>query len=117
MYSLEVGIENLLDIASQTTALPKLYFDSLNMIHCDLGISVLWQHLHRQYYVNIVVWVILSEGNHMPHCFHYEFYFHVDCLDYLVHDLNLTQTNQNYHNFGHCCCICHLSIVYDMVCI
>ena len=53
----------------------------------------------------------------MSHCFHYEFYFHVDCLDYLVHDLHLTQTNQNDHNFGHCCCMCHLSIVYDMVCI
>ena len=48
MYSLDVGTENLLDNASQTTALPKLYFDSLNMIHCDLGISVLWQHVHRQ---------------------------------------------------------------------
>ena len=53
----------------------------------------------------------------MSHCFHYEFYFHVDCLDYLFHDLHLTQTNQNDHNFGHCCCICHLSVVYDMVCI
>ena len=48
MYSLDVGSESLLDNASQTTALPKLYFDSLNMIHCDLGISVLWQHVHRQ---------------------------------------------------------------------
>ena len=48
MYSLDVGIENLLDNASQTTALPKFYFVSLKMIHCDLGISVLWQHVHRQ---------------------------------------------------------------------
>ena len=48
MYSLDVGIENWLDNVSQTTALPKLYFDSLNMLHCDLGISVLWQHVHRQ---------------------------------------------------------------------
>ena len=37
-----------------------------------------------------------------------------ECLDYLVHNLK-DQTNQNYHNFGHCYCICHLSIVYDMV--
>ena len=48
MYSLDVGIENLLDSASTTTVLSKLYFDTLNMIHCDLGISVLWQHVHRQ---------------------------------------------------------------------
>ena len=48
MYSLDVGIENLLDNASQATVLPKLYFDSLKMIHCDLGMSVLWQHVHRQ---------------------------------------------------------------------
>ena len=48
MYSLDVGIEKMLDNASQTTALPKLYFDSLKMIHCDLGISVVWQHVHRQ---------------------------------------------------------------------
>ena len=48
MYSLDVGIENLLDNASGTTAFSKLYFDSLKMIHCDLGISVLWQHVHRQ---------------------------------------------------------------------
>ena len=48
MYSLDVGIENLLDSASQTTVLPKLYFDSLKMIHCDFGISVLWQHVQRQ---------------------------------------------------------------------
>ena len=41
MYSLDVGIENLLDSASTTTVLSKLYFDSLNIIHCDLGISVL----------------------------------------------------------------------------
>ena len=47
MYSLDVGIENLLDSASTTTVLSKLYFDSLNMIHCNLGISVLWQHVHR----------------------------------------------------------------------
>ena len=58
MYSLDAGIENLLDNASQTTALSKLYFDSLKMIYCDLGISVLWQHVYRQYFVNIVVWVI-----------------------------------------------------------
>ena len=62
MYSLDVGIENLLDNASQTTALTKWYSDSLNMMHCDLGISVLWQHVHRQKFVNIVVWVIFSEG-------------------------------------------------------
>ena len=48
MYSLDVEIENLLDSASRTTVLPKLYFDSLKMIHCDLGISVLLQHVHRQ---------------------------------------------------------------------
>ena len=48
MYSLDVGIENLLDNASRKTAMTKLYFDSLKMIHCDLGISVLWQHVHRQ---------------------------------------------------------------------
>ena len=48
MYSLDVGIENLFDNASQITVLSKLYFDSLNMIHRDLGISVLWQHVHRQ---------------------------------------------------------------------
>ena len=41
MYSLDVGIENLLDSAFTTTVLSKLYFDSLNMIHCDLVISVL----------------------------------------------------------------------------
>ena len=41
---LDIGIENLLDNASQITALSKLYIDSLKMIHCDLGISVLWQH-------------------------------------------------------------------------
>ena len=40
MYSLDVGIENLLDNASQTIALSKLYFDVLKMIHCDLGMSV-----------------------------------------------------------------------------
>ena len=39
MYSFDVGIENLFDNASRTTALPKLYFDPLNMIHCDLGMS------------------------------------------------------------------------------
>ena len=43
-----VGIENLLDNASRTTALPKLYFDALKMVHYDLGILVLWQHVHRQ---------------------------------------------------------------------
>ena len=48
MYSADVGIENLLDSASTTTVLSQLYFYSLNMIHCDLGISVLWQHVHRQ---------------------------------------------------------------------
>ena len=48
MHSLDVGSENLLASASTTTVLSKLYFDSLNMIHCDLGISVLWQHVHRQ---------------------------------------------------------------------
>ena len=48
MYSLDVGIENVLDSASTTTVLSKLYLDSLMMIHCDLGISVLWQHVHRQ---------------------------------------------------------------------
>ena len=48
MYSLDVGIENLLDSASTTTVLSKLSFDSLNMMHCDLGISVLWQHVHRK---------------------------------------------------------------------
>ena len=48
MYSADVRIENLLDSASATTVLSQLYFDSLNMIHCDLGISVLWQHIHRQ---------------------------------------------------------------------
>ena len=48
MYSLDVGIENLLDNAYQRTALPKLYFDSLKMIHYALDISVLWQHVHRQ---------------------------------------------------------------------
>ena len=41
MYSLDVGIENLLDNASQTIALSALYFDALKMIHCDLGMSVL----------------------------------------------------------------------------
>ena len=41
MYSAGVGIENLLDSASTTTVLSQLYFDSLNMIHCHLGISVL----------------------------------------------------------------------------
>ena len=45
MYSLDVGIGNLLDSASTTTVLSKLYFDSLKMIHCDFGISVLWQHV------------------------------------------------------------------------
>ena len=29
IYSLDVGIENLLDSASRTTVLSKLYFDSL----------------------------------------------------------------------------------------
>ena len=48
MFSLDVGIENLIDSASTTTVLPKLYFDSLEMIRCDLGESVLWQHVHRQ---------------------------------------------------------------------
>ena len=48
MYSADVGIENLFDRASTTTVLSQLYFDSLNMIHCDLGISVLWQHVHIQ---------------------------------------------------------------------
>ena len=48
MYSLDVGIQNLLDSASTTTVLSKWYFDSLNMIHCNLGISVLWQYVHRQ---------------------------------------------------------------------
>ena len=48
MYSADVGIENLFDSASTTTALSQLYFDTLNMIHCDLGISVSWQHVHRQ---------------------------------------------------------------------
>ena len=47
MHSFSVGIENQLDNASCTTVLPKLYFDSMKMIHCDLGISVLWQHVHR----------------------------------------------------------------------
>ena len=41
MYSLDVGIENLLDNASQTIALSKLYFDALKMIQCDLGMLVL----------------------------------------------------------------------------
>ena len=48
MYSVDVGVENLLGSASTTTVLSKLYFDSLNVIHCDLGISVLWQHVHKQ---------------------------------------------------------------------
>ena len=48
MFSLDVGIEYLLDSGSTTTVLSKLYFDSLNMIHCNLGISVLSQHVHRQ---------------------------------------------------------------------
>ena len=50
MYSLDVGIENLLDNGSRTTVLPKLYFDSLKMIHCDLGVSVLLQceRIHGQ---------------------------------------------------------------------
>ena len=46
MYSLDVGIENLLDNDIRTTVLPKFYFDSVKMIHSDLGISVLWQHVH-----------------------------------------------------------------------
>ena len=41
MYSVDVEIENLLDSPSTTTVLSILYFDSLKMIHCDLGISVL----------------------------------------------------------------------------
>ena len=48
MYSIDVGIENLLDSASTATVLSKLYFDSLNMIHCNLGLSVLWQHVQSQ---------------------------------------------------------------------
>ena len=48
MHSLDVGIENLLGSACTTTVLSKLYFDSLKMIHYDLGISILWQHVHRQ---------------------------------------------------------------------
>ena len=47
MYSLDVGIENLLDNDSTTTVLSKLYFDSLEIMHYDVGISVLWQHVHR----------------------------------------------------------------------
>ena len=40
MYSLDVGIENLLGNASRTTVLSKLYLVSLKMIHYDLCISV-----------------------------------------------------------------------------
>ena len=58
MYSADVGIENLFDSASTTTVLSQLYFDSLNMIHCDLGISVLWQHVRRQLFVNVVGLVV-----------------------------------------------------------
>ena len=58
MYFFNVGIENLLDSAATTTVLSKLYFDSLKMIHCELGISVLWQHVHRQQFVNAVLWVV-----------------------------------------------------------
>ena len=62
MYAFEVEIENQFNNASCTRALPKLYFDSLKMIHCDLGISVLWQHVHRQLFVNVVLWVIYCAG-------------------------------------------------------
>ena len=44
-----------------------------------------------------------------------EFYFLLHCLGYVGHDLHHTQTYQNLDNFGHSCCICHLSVLYDMV--
>ena len=48
MYSLDVGIENLLDSASTKQYCQSYTLILLKMIHCDLGISVLWQHVHRQ---------------------------------------------------------------------
>ena len=114
MYSLDVGIENLIDRTSTTTVLPKFYFDSLKMIH----VILVYQFCGNMYTGRICQCSTLGCiicRKIMLYCFQCEFYFHVHCPDCLVHDLHYTQTYQNSDKFGHCSCICHLSIVYDMV--
>ena len=88
MCSFDVGIENLLDSASTTRVLSKMYFDSLNMIYCNLGISVLWQHVHNSNLSMSYSGLYNLWENHMLYCFHHQFYFLVHCLGYLGHDLH-----------------------------
>ena len=74
-----------LDSASRTTVLLKLYFDSLKVIHCDLGISGFIATCTQAVICQCSTLGCIIEGKSHVILFHYEFHFHVHCLDYLVH--------------------------------